>query len=187
MYNKIATQLGSLWDAVGCLLPRFRCQCERKQKKSETLYRPFSKWTVVLDKNFSNAVLALLPIIPLLVCTKDISAHMSYLGVNSRRGQRSTTLITENEITLTRAKLTEVEKENMTNCPKQRRELTVDWSGRKNHFWTYPLHQAAKQSRVTENAEKIQCSHVKINFWNSSVFSALVQVCHLFVFYYCFM
>ena len=97
-------------------------------------------------------------VIPLLACIRDISAHMSYLFVNSKRGQRSTTLITENKITLNRAGLTEIEKENMAICPKHRRELTVDWSGWKNNSCTGTLHKTEGKAKSLKMPRRVNAA-----------------------------
>ena len=140
-----------------------------KMSVFRTLYRPFSKWTVVFDENFPNAAVALLQVLARsfhwLHATEWISTHMSYLGVNSKRGQRSTTLITENSWECNYSESRGInrgrEREDMTTCPKHRRELTVDWSGRKNNSCTYPLHKTEGKAKSLKMPRRVNAIFLK--------------------------
>ena len=83
-------------------------------------------------------------IFPLLTCKRDVTSHLVSLGISGKRGR-----VSESELILNRAGrvgiLREDDKEALTICPKQRKHLTTDWSGRKNYISSYPAHQGLKK------------------------------------------
>ena len=89
---------------------------------------------------------------PLDACKEDITPHLLGLGVSSKRGWRSEGIeITEKKLILNRTghiNLSQDRVATMTICPKHRRDLTVDWRGRKSSTCCYPSHKG-------------QCKYVK--------------------------
>jgi len=87
-------------------------------------------------------------ILPLLACKRDMTSHLVSLGISGKRG-RGNTRITESELILNRAgrfgTVNEEEIQAMTICPKQRKELTTDWPGRKGQLCCYPSHKGQKR------------------------------------------
>lgn len=88
-------------------------------------------------------------ILPLDACKEDITPHLLGLGVSSKRGWRSEGIeITENDLILNRAghfDLSQDRVATMAICPKHRRELTVDWRGRKSSTCCYPSHKGHRK------------------------------------------
>lgn len=81
-------------------------------------------------------------IIPLSSCTYDISDHLSStLCVSVKRSAEDESILTEIDLILNRAGQFRADHSVMTICPKHRRELTLDWPGRKRTTCTYPLHK----------------------------------------------
>lgn len=82
-------------------------------------------------------------------CKEDITPHLLGLGVSSKRGWRSEGIeITEKELILNRAGHFDLSQDRvaaMTICPKHRRDLTVDWRGRKSSTCCYPLHKGQRK------------------------------------------
>ena len=75
-------------------------------------------------------------VLPLNACKQDIKAHLLGPGVSGKRGWRSQSPAnTEKELILNRAGQFDLSEDRialMTICPKHRRNLTVDWPGRKS-------------------------------------------------------
>lgn len=84
-------------------------------------------------------------IVPLNSCKQDVTAHLVSLGVSGKRGRRfESPQITERELILNRAGHFDLPEDwigAMTICPKHRRELIVDWRGRKTATCCYPVHE----------------------------------------------
>ena len=88
-------------------------------------------------------------VLPLDACKEDITPHLLGLGVSSKRGWRSEGIeITEKELILNRAGHFDLSQDRvaaMTICPKHRRDLTVDWRGRKSSTCCYPSHEGQRK------------------------------------------
>ena len=69
--------------------------------------------------------------------------------MSSKRGWQSEGIeITEKELILNRAGHFELSQDSvaaMTICPKHRRDLTVDWRGRKSSTCCYPSHKGQRK------------------------------------------
>lgn len=81
-------------------------------------------------------------ILPLLACKLDMTSHLVSLLVSSGN-------ISEVDLILNRAgnlDATEEAKISMTICPKHRKKLTTDWSGRKSITCSYPTHRGPRKS-----------------------------------------
>ena len=87
-------------------------------------------------------------ILPLIACKQDMTSHLVSLGISGKRG-RGKTEVSESQLILNRAGLfgasNDEEIQAMTICPKHRRDLTIDWPGRKGHVCCYPNHQGTKK------------------------------------------
>ena len=86
-------------------------------------------------------------ILPLLACKRDITSHLVSLGISSKRG-REKTEVSEIQLILNRAGLFTIKDEElqtMTICPQHRKDLTIDWSGRKGQICCYPTHEGLKK------------------------------------------
>ena len=86
-------------------------------------------------------------ILPLLACKRDMTSHLVSLGISGKRG-RGKTEVSESQLILNRAGLLGVGAEDvqaMTICPKHRRDLTIDWSGRKSELCCHPTHEGSKK------------------------------------------
>ena len=87
-------------------------------------------------------------ILPLIACRQDMTSHLVSLGISGKRG-RGKTEVSESQLILNRAGLfgasNDEEIQAMTICPKHRRDLTIDWPGRKGHVCCYPNHQGTKK------------------------------------------
>ena len=87
-------------------------------------------------------------ILPLVKCEEDMTSHLISLGVSSKRGRRSIPTLSESNLILNRAGLFGLGLQRtgeMTICPKHRRELTVDWAGRKSSTCSYPSHRGPRK------------------------------------------
>ena len=84
----------------------------------------------------------------LRACKRDLTSHLVSLAISGKRG-RGKTGITESELILNRAGLfgtvNEEEFQAMTICPKDRKELTTDWPGRKGQLCCYPSYKGQKE------------------------------------------
>ncbi|KAL9969600.1 hypothetical protein ACROYT_G021833 [Oculina patagonica] len=87
-------------------------------------------------------------ILPLLACKRDMTFHLVSLGISGKRG-RGKTEVSESQLILNRAglpgALNNEEMEAMTICPKHRRDLTTDWSGRNGELCCYPTHEGTRK------------------------------------------
>ena len=93
-------------------------------------------------------------ILPLVKCEEDMTSHLISLGVSSKRGRRSIPTLSESNLILNRAGhfgLGLQRTGEMTICPKHRRELTVDWAGRKSSTCSYPSHRGPRKQTIDEN------------------------------------
>ena len=92
-------------------------------------------------------------ILPVTKCEEDMSSHLISLGVSWKRGRRSTEAkISELDLILNRAGFFGLEANAvaaMTICPKHRRELTLDWPGRKSTTCSHPYHQGLRKQMKT--------------------------------------
>ena len=88
-------------------------------------------------------------VLPLDACKEDITPQLLGLGVSSKRGWRSEGIeITEKELILNRAGHFDLSQDRvaaMTICPKHRRDLTVDWRGRKSSTCCYPSQKGQRK------------------------------------------
>ena len=90
-------------------------------------------------------------ILPLEKCTRDMTSHLSNLGISLKRrrsGELKTT-ISEVQLIFNRARLlVQFEEEQIgmiTICPKHRRDLTVGWPGRKRSSCSHPSHKGQRK------------------------------------------
>lgn len=85
-------------------------------------------------------------IIPLEKCDHDMTSYLVNLGVSVKRSKDEHAL-SEIKLILNRAGRVEESAEvaTMTICPKHRRELTLDWSGRKRRTCCHPLHKGLQK------------------------------------------
>ena len=90
-------------------------------------------------------------ILPLEKCTRDMTSRLSNLGISLKRrrsGELKTT-ISEVQLIFNRARLlVQIEEEQigmMIICPKHRRDLTVDWPGRKGSSCSHPSHKGQRK------------------------------------------
>jgi len=98
-------------------------------------------------------------VLPLLKCENDMTLHLISLGVSSKRGRSSNTLVTESQLILNRAgkyNLKNEEIAELTVCPKHRRGLTIDWEGRKKSVCCYPFHKGSKKQ--LKNVRRVNLS-----------------------------
>ena len=82
-------------------------------------------------------------LLPVDACTGDITDHLISLGISLKRGWRSTGASSEKDLILNKSgkfNLGPSETAVLSICPKHRRELTVDWPGRKRNVCGYPKH-----------------------------------------------
>ena len=85
-------------------------------------------------------------ILPLLACKRDMTTHLTSLGIGGKRGRG--TEVSESELILNRAGMFGVddrELETMTICPKHRKDFTIYWPGRKGQICCYPAHRGPKK------------------------------------------
>ena len=90
-------------------------------------------------------------ILPLVKCEEDMTSHLTSLSVSSKRGHRSIPTLKESNLILNRAVLFGIGLQRtgeMTICLKHRRELTVDWAGRKSNTCSYPSHRGPRRRRT---------------------------------------
>ena len=74
----------------------------------------------------------------------DMTSYLVSLSISLKRGWRSSGTITERDLILNRAGHFDLNEEviaSMTICPKHRRELAVEWPGRKRLVCGYPIHK----------------------------------------------
>ena len=86
----------------------------------------------------------------LVRCEEDMTSHLISLGVSSKRGRRSMPTLSESNLILNRARLFGLGLQRtgeITICPKNRRELRVDWAGRKSSACSYPSHRGQFQRK----------------------------------------
>ena len=89
-------------------------------------------------------------IIPLSSCTSDIRDHLrSTLGVSVKRSAEDESVLSEIDLILNRSGQFRADHSKMTVCPKHRRELTIDWPGRKRNTCTYPSHKGPRKQLKT--------------------------------------
>ena len=79
-------------------------------------------------------------IVPLMKCDEDMSLHFLSLGISSKRGIDSGGKVSEVDVILNRFGVVGRNPAEMTICPKHRRELTLDWPGRKSTTCSHPSH-----------------------------------------------
>ena len=102
-------------------------------------------------------------ILPLLACQLDMTTHLLSLGVSSES-------VSEVELIMNRARIVATEEQiSMTICPKHRKKLTIDWTGRKSTTCAYPTHRGPKRNeknvrRVNAviSAEIYDLHHVRV-------------------------
>ena len=98
-------------------------------------------------------------ILPLVKCEEDMTSHLISLSVSSKRGRRSIPTLSESKLILNRAVLFGLGLQRtgeMIICPKHRRELTVDWAGRKSNTCSYPSHRGPRKQM--KNVRRINIS-----------------------------
>ena len=89
------------------------------------------------------------------VIEEDMTSHLISLGVSSKRGRRSIPTLSESNLILNGAGLFGLGLQ-MTICPKDRRELRVDWVGRKRSTCSYPSHRGPRKQM--KNVRRINIS-----------------------------
>lgn len=92
-------------------------------------------------------------IVPLMKCDEDMSLHFLSLGISSKRGVDSGGKVSEVDVILNRFGVVERDPAEMTICPKHRRELTLDWPGRKSTTCSHPSHRGKR--RQMRNVRRI--------------------------------
>ena len=98
-------------------------------------------------------------ILLLVKCREDMTSHLTSLGVSSMRGRRSIPTLSESNLVVNPAGLFGLglqRTREMTICPKHRRELTVDWAGRKSSTCSYPSHRGPR--KLMKNVRLINIS-----------------------------
>ena len=106
-------------------------------------------------------------LLPLEACKLDLTSHLAALGISSKRGWRTgSTVISEKDLILNRARhfcLPDESVAAMTICPKHRRELTVDWPGRKRQTCGYPTHKGKRKQIRNPRRVNFAMSHEIFN------------------------
>ena len=95
----------------------------------------------------------------LVKCEEDMTSHLISLGVSSKHGRRSIPTLIESNLILNRAGLFGLGLQRtgeMTIIPKHRRELRVDWAGRKSNTCCYPSHRGPRKQ--LKNVRRINIS-----------------------------
>ena len=98
-------------------------------------------------------------ILLLVKCEEDMTSHLISLGVSSKRGRRSIPTLSESNLILNRAGLFRLDLQSTgetTICPKHRRELRVDWAGRKSSTCSYPSQRGPRKQM--KNVRRINIS-----------------------------
>ena len=94
-----------------------------------------------------------LKICPLLSCTRDIESHwLVSLGLGRKRGA-TISKISEADLILNRAgkfDVPEDEKRGMTVCPRHHKNLTTDWTGRKQTMCFHPSYIKGQRKGKTQ-------------------------------------
>ena len=111
-------------------------------------------------------------ILPLDTCKSDISSYLVSLGISLKRGWRSSGTVTERDLILNRAGRFDINEEavaSMTICPKHRRELTVEWPGRKRFVCGYPLHKGKNKQIRNPRRVNMTTSHEIFNIHGAVV------------------
>ena len=92
---------------------------------------------------------------------------MANPGIFERaRGHRAQSTFNEKELILNRAGYFSLDLdriETMTICPKHRKDLTVDWPGRKRTTCSHPNHQAGgirKQSNIPRRINVVMSEEI---------------------------
>ena len=96
-------------------------------------------------------------ILPLVKCEENMTSHL--ISLSSKRGRRGIPTLSESNLILNRAGLFGLGLQRtgeMTICPKHRRELTVDWAGRKSSTCSYPSHRGPRKQM--QNVRRINVS-----------------------------
>ena len=84
-------------------------------------------------------------IVPLSKCTLDMSSHLTGLGVSAKRTSDDNTILSEVDLILNRSGRFDEDPSTLTICAKHRRDLTLDWPGRKSSACCYPNHKALRK------------------------------------------
>ena len=98
-------------------------------------------------------------ILSLVKCEEDMASRLISLSISSKRGRRSISTLSESHLILNRAGLFGLGLQRtgeMSICPKHRRELTVDWAGRKSSACSYPSHRGPRKQM--KNVRRINIS-----------------------------
>ena len=82
-----------------------------------------------------------------------MSLHFLSLGISSKRGVDSGGKVAEVDLILNRVGVVGRDPAEMTICPKHRRELTLDWPGRKSTICSHPSHRGKR--RQMRNVRRI--------------------------------
>ena len=90
-------------------------------------------------------------IVPLGRCNHDMTSHLTSLGISLKRRIEQQTTLSEVGLILNRAGLFDKEDlvGTMTICPKHRKELTLDWPGRKRSTCSHPQHKGQRKQMKT--------------------------------------
>ena len=100
--------------------------------------------------------------VPVDACTNDVTDHLVSLGISRKRGWRNTGAVSEKELILNRSgkfNLSPNDTSSMTICPKHRRELTVDWPGRKRYVCGYLKHVGSSKQLKSPRRVNFTMSH----------------------------
>ena len=101
-------------------------------------------------------------VLPVDSCKLDVTSYLVSLGISLKRGWRSSGTITERDLILNRAGHFDLNEEavaSMTICPKHRRELTVEWPGRKRLVCGYPIHKGKNKQILSPRRINMTTSH----------------------------
>lgn len=99
-------------------------------------------------------------IIALNLCKHDMTSYLMGLGISLKRRKHEENTISEVELILNRAGVfDDRDYKAMTICPKHRRELSLDWPGRKRKSCNHPQHKGQRKQmkyfrRVNANMSK---------------------------------
>ena len=99
-------------------------------------------------------------ILLLVKCEEDMTSHLTSLGVSSKRGRRSIPTLSESNLILNRAGLFGLGLQRTGEITlfvlKHRRELAVEWAGRKSSTRSYPSHRSPRKQM--KNVRRINIS-----------------------------
>ena len=112
----------------------------------------------------------------LVKCEEDMTSHLTSLGVSSKHGRRSIPTLSESNLILNRGGLFGLGLQRTGEITffflKHRRELTVEWEGRKSSMCSYPSHRGpTKQMKnvrginISISEEVLACYQIWCAYW----------------------